>query len=355
MHDRCNHSHERCRPRSRPAALVVALLTLAIAGAAGCGSGSGATATTATGATSAPMSRSGFPVSVTNCGQTLRFGAPPKRVVAMDQVATEALFGLGLKSHMVGTANEATPIFPAFAKDYAQVPVLAKGGYPSKEVLLGANPDLVVGNLEFFTYSGFPPGSNFSRAQLSAKGIQGFTLLCTGETKSMPVLYERYLELGKIFGVSARAQAFVQNIKSGLAATTSRLKGSPPVKTFYYRGGNGPLSTYGGAQDGLVLSGGTNLFRDLPPLVGGMPPTVSVEQVISRNPDAILIEDEGALDPKAPPVAAEEAFLRRVLKTTDAVKHNRFCVVGFYDFTGGPRTVQAVRRVAQCLHPNVKF
>jgi len=294
-------------------------------------------------------------VTVDNCGRKVTFKAPPAHVVAMDQVATETLLGLGLARSVVGTANEATPVYPGYTSAYNAIPIIGKNGYPSKEVLLSKSPDLVVGNEQFFTYSGFPPGSNFSRAQLASNGIQGFTLVCTGETRSMPLLYQRYLELGRIFGVSKQAQAYVQSIKAGLAATTEKLKGVTPVSTFYYSGGKGTLGTYGGPQEGLVLSGGVNLFHDLPTLVGGMPPTVSLEKVIARNPHAILVENEGGLEPNPPSIASEEAYLRQALKGTYAVSHNQFCSVGFYDFEGGMRTVQAVRQVAACLHPETKF
>ena len=305
--------------------------------------------------TTAHGAPSGFPVDIRNCGQTLHFDAPAKRAVAMDQVATEALLGLKLAGSMVGTANQANPIFPALAADYAKVPVLAKGAYPSKEVLLNASPDIVVGNEETFTYSGFPPGSNFSRKELADRDIAGFTLLCKGETRTQALLYARYRQLGRIFGATPQANAFVARITRGLSATRRALEGVRPVPTFFYQGGQGPLVTYGGRQDGIVLSGGVNLFRDLPPLVGGLPPAVSLEKVIARNPGGIVMEDVGALDPSAPSVGATKAFLRKRLSTTGAVRSGRICVVGFYDFTGGLRTVRAVRLTAKCLHPGVKL
>ncbi len=309
------------------------------------------TANTAT-TTAAPA----FPVDVQNCGQTLHFDQAPKAVVSMDQVATEALLGLGAGDAVKGTANEASPIWDTYKAAYDKIPVLADGGYPSKEVLLGASPDLVVGNLQFFTYSGFPPGSNFTRDELAAKSIKGFTLRCDDDTEvTQDLLYQRYVQLGQIFGRKAQAEAFVKQVKDGIAATGKSLQNTTPVSTFYYSGGQGPLGTYGQAQEGLVLSGGKNLFADQPALVGGMPPTVSAEQVVQRNPAAILVEDTGALDPSEPSVQQKIDYLTKALASTDAVKNKRFCTVDFYDFQGGLRTVAAVKKVAQCLHPDVSF
>ncbi len=313
------------------------------------------TVSASSGSPSAPPSAS-FPMTITNCGQTFELSAPPSRIVSMDQVATEALLGIGAGPSMVGTANQADEIWPAFAAAFAQVPSLAEGGYPSKEVLLAAAPDLVVGNLQFFTFSGFPPGSNFTRDELTAKGINSYTLRCDGEAAvSQDDLITRFQELGAILGRSAEADAFAATLRDGLSGVAAALDGSDPVSTFYYSGGTGPMGTYGGTQEGLALAGGANLFGDLPPLVGGMPPTVSLEEVISRDPAVILVEDAGALDPAAPSFEASVATLKELLPTTQAVLNDRFCPVAFYDFEGGLRTVAAIERVAQCLHPEVTF
>lgn len=369
MHHLRNHRTERSgagRRRAWPAACAGLLVLLTAA----CGSdaatesassgaepttGASSTATTAaTTDTAGSDAAAAFPVEIENCGQTLRFDAAPKAAVSMDQVATEALLGIGAGGSVIGTANQASPIWETFTAEYDKIPVLAEGNYPSKEVLLAAAPDLVVGNLQFFTYSGFPPGSNFTREELTAKGINSFTLRCDDdETITQDLLFERYVDLGRIFGKKAEAEAYVTEVKDGLAAVADALAGTDPVKTFYYSGGEGPLGTYGAAQEGLVMSGGENLFADLPPLVGGMPPTVSTEEVVTRNPAAILVEDSGALDPSAPTVEAKTAFLTTTLASTDAVKAKRFCTVDFYDFEGGLRTVAAVQRIAQCLHPDL--
>ena len=341
---------------------VTAAAVAAALAATACGSGGSvtsaagkATATTTAAAASASPS-AGFPLTISNCGQKLTFDAPPARTVSMDQIATEALLGIGVGKSVVGTANQAEPIWPTLKAAYDAIPVIGKQGYPSKEQLLSVQPDFVVGNEQAFTYTGFPSGSNFTRTQLTAMHVNSFTLVCNGQTVvTQEDLYQDYTELGKIFGVPAQAAKFIAAIKAGLAATESKLAGQAAVDTFFYSGGTGPLGTYGGAQEGLVLSGGKNLFASLPPLVGGMPPTVSAEQVIARNPAAILVENEGELDPTSPSIAQEEAYLRKTLATTTAVKNGRFCVTGFYDFGGGLRTVAAVASIAKCLHPDLHW
>lgn len=344
------HHHRAVLRVVMPALRCGVLVVAAGLAAAGCGSSE------MPGGTAAPA-QPGFPLTITNCGQELRFEAPPKRAVTMDQVATEVLLGLELADSMAGTALLFNPpVYPTFADDYARVPVLAKG-FPSKETLVNASPDMVIGNLEYFTYNGFSPGSNFSRQELTDRGINSFTLRCQGESLTEVQLYERYRELGRIFGVTPRAEAFVQSVQAGLATTTAKLEGVEPVRTFTIAGvgGQGTLVTRGGDVRGIGLAGGTNLFPDLPELVGGGPPTVSVEQVVSRNPQAIVIDDAGSTDPDAPSPQEQQALLRDRLSTTAAVQNNRFCISKRLDFEGGRRTVDAVEKLAQCLHPEVAF
>lgn len=94
----------------------------------------------------------------------------------------------------------------------------------------------------------------------------------------------------------------MQSIQSGLAATTAKLEGVEPVRTFTIAGvgGQGTLVTRGGDIRGISLAGGTNLLPDLP--------AVSVEQVVSRNPHAIVIDDAGSTDPDAPSAQEQEAL-----------------------------------------------
>ncbi|WP_158573770.1 ABC transporter substrate-binding protein [Micromonospora craniellae] len=298
----------------------------------------------------APAAADGsYPVTISNCGEEVTFDAAPRRVVAMDQISTESLLHLGLKDAMAGTAFRNDEIFPSVAADYASVKVLAEM-YPAKEVLLSAEPDLVVGNIDFFTYSGFPPGSNFTRDELTAKGIKSYTLQCQGEQPDPDRMFARFAELATIFGAQDRADQIIGQVKESLAATETVLAGATPVPTFIYRSGTGPLSTFGGgggSADGLRRAGGENIFSDKASLP---PPEVSVESVAALNPKAIVISDE---DEQAP--QDKEKFLRDILGQSDATKNGTFCITDFYAFGTPFRLARDVNVVGTCLHPDKSF
>ncbi|WP_223839602.1 TroA family protein [Saccharopolyspora pogona] len=115
------------RPR-RPNRLLLALVLLTLS---------------ITGCTVAESQSDGLRIE--NWGRIETFPEPPKRVVSLNQHATEILLSLGLGDRLVGTAypdGHAPP--PSVAAAYAQVPLLADQ-YPSHERILEAEPDLVVG------------------------------------------------------------------------------------------------------------------------------------------------------------------------------------------------------------------
>ncbi|MFY1702908.1 ABC transporter substrate-binding protein [Micromonospora sp. WMMA1923] len=288
-------------------------------------------------------------MTISNCGQEVTFDAPPKRVVAMDQISTESLLHLGLTDAIAGTAFRNDEIFPAVSAEYAKVKVLAEM-YPSKEVLLSAEPDLVVGNIDFFTYSGFPPGSNFTRQELGDKGIKSYTLQCQNEQPDPERMFVRFAELARIFGAEPKAQQIITQVRESLARTETALGGATPVPTFIYRSGSGPLSTFGGgggSNEGLRRAGGQNIFDDKAPLP---PPEVSVESVAALNPKAVVISDEDEQSPQE-----KERFLRDILGQSDAVREGRFCVTDFYAFGTPFRLARDVNVVGRCLHPDKSF
>ncbi|MGV2720096.1 UNVERIFIED_CONTAM: hypothetical protein PO554_26910, partial [Klebsiella pneumoniae] len=82
------------------------------------------------------------PVTIVTNGIEMTYPEAPKRAVTMNQHVTEVMLALGLADKMVGTAYLDDHILPELKADYDKVPVLSDK-YPTKEVLLAANPDFV--------------------------------------------------------------------------------------------------------------------------------------------------------------------------------------------------------------------
>ncbi|MFJ8847029.1 ABC transporter substrate-binding protein [Streptomyces cyaneofuscatus] len=286
----------------------------------------------------------GFPYTVTNCGVTTTYKAPPKRVVTMNQHVTEIMLELGLTKSLVGTAYLDDKVLPKYAKDYASVPVIAKE-YPSYEQVLATNPDFVYGGYS----SAFTAGDGRGREAFKKSGIETRlnTESCAKADTPMETLYEEIREVGRTFGVTDRAEAWIKQAKADNAATAEKLKDLKALPVFVYDSGDKTAFTAGGKGIGnelITRAGGTNIFADLDRSFGD----ASWENVVARKPEAIVIYDYGATT-----VAQKKKRLLDdpALADVPAIKNKRFAVMPLSDAVLGVRVPAAVEKLAAQLHP----
>ncbi|MER6194741.1 ABC transporter substrate-binding protein [Streptomyces cyaneofuscatus] len=286
----------------------------------------------------------GFPYTVTNCGVTTTYKAPPKRVVTMNQHVTEIMLELGLTKSLVGTAYLDDKVLPKYAKDYASVPVIAKE-YPSYEQVLAANPDFVYGGYS----SAFTAGDGRGREAFKKSGIETRlnTESCAKADTPMETLYEEIREVGRTFGVTDRAEAWIKQAKADNAATAEKLKDLKALPVFVYDSGDKTAFTAGGKGIGnelITRAGGTNIFADLDKSFGD----ASWENVVARKPEAIVIYDYGSttVGQKKKRLLDDPA-----LADVPAIKNKRFAVMPLSDAVLGVRVPAAVEKLAAQLHP----
>jgi iron complex transport system substrate-binding protein len=286
-----------------------------------------------------------FPVTVENCGLVQTFDRPPTRAVTMNQHVTEVLLALGLEGSMAGTAYLDSAVRADLAGAHAAVPVLAER-YPSREQVLAVEPDLVVGGFR----SAFGDDAAGSRESLAEAGIA--TYLTSGycpdrdEAQTLDLVIGDITNLGAIFGVPDRAEALVAEILAPVEATAARLEGVEPVEVFVYDSGTDQAFTAAGHENTtalLALAVARNVFDD----VAAAFTEVSWEDVVARDPDAVVVLDYGD-------ESAEDkvAFLRAhpVASTLRAVQGERFVVVELTDVVPGIRNGDAVAALADGLH-----
>ena len=98
------------------------------------------------------------------------------------------------------------------------------------------------------------------------------------------------LRIGQLLGTEAVAQAAAARYRKTIAALTATYGKRAPVRLFYQIWDK-PLYTLSGAHivnDAIRLCGGENIFADLTVVA----PTVSIEAVLQRNPEAIFGSDQ---------------------------------------------------------------
>jgi iron complex transport system substrate-binding protein len=336
------------RRAARTGALPLALLA-ACATLAACGS----PATPA--ATSAPAAHADYPVTVTSCGVPVTYDRAPARAVSNDINTTEDMLALGLEPHMVGTFG-VTGDLPA--GDPVPAPYLAgfrkvrnvSADYFTREGLVALHPDFLFAGWDY----GLQTGTSLTPAGLAQFGIKTLVLTesCARVRKGIDSVsingtYQDLRNLGEIFNVRAKAQQVIAAMQHQVAAAHAKVASRKPVTVFDYDSGQAAPFTGAGLAIPtalLTLAGGTNIFAGLKQSFT----SVSWEQVVSKDPQCIIINDYGT-----PTAAQKEKFLETspITRNLTAVKNRCFLPLSYDEITPGPRNALAVTAIARWLHP----
>lgn len=291
-----------------------------------------------------------FPLTIENCGLTYTYGASPQQAVTMNQAATEIMLALGLEDKMVGTAYMDDQILPSLAEAYNSVPVLAEE-YPSQEILFASEPDFVYGAYR----SAFGDEAAGPREELLDLGINSYLSVVSCEddalrpkTATMETVYNEIQDIATSFGVPERGEALVADMRTRMEAVTAAIGDEArPIKIFWYDSGTD--DAFAGACCGtpneiIRQVGAKNIFAD----AEGNWATVSWEEVIDRDPEAIVII-EADWSPATEKI--ELLTTNPTYASIKAVQDERFIVVPFSTTTLGIRNVDAVEAVAKGLYP----
>jgi len=261
----------------------------------------------------------------------------PRRIVSMAPSTTEILFALGLGDRVVGVTDYCNyPPEVNELKERDRLTVI--GGYwtPDVEKIVALGPDLVIG------YASVPSHVDVAE-RLESMNV---TVL---------LLFPRYLNdvldnivlVGRACGKLREAQELVDQLKARVESVVERVRGLPKVRV-YFELWFDPLMSVGPGTfiDELIgLAGGENIFHD-----SQSPwPIVDSEQVITRNPDVIVLPDAYMSDYN---VSIEQVKSRPGWQVINAVKNDK---IYFIDddtiFRPGPRLVDALEALAKYLHP----
>ncbi|WP_317108527.1 ABC transporter substrate-binding protein [Chroococcidiopsis sp. SAG 2025] len=269
----------------------------------------------------------------------------------MTQSATEVMLALGLDKHIVGTAYQDNPSLPEYQQAYARIPVLAQK-YPSQEVFLSVEPDFVYTTEE----SAFEKNAIGAREELLNIGINSYLLPIECERPELRPqrvttenLYQQVREIGQIFGVKARAEKLVVEMRSQLQITQKQLgKVKKRQRIFWYDSEDPPLtvSNWGIPERIIELAGGENIFKDIQKKEAWT--IVNWEDVIERQPDVIVL-----IDASWSPAEKKRQLLKSnpAYSKLKAVQQNKFIVLEFNYTIPGIRNITGVKKLAAALYP----
>jgi iron complex transport system substrate-binding protein len=202
-------------------------------------------------------------------GRPVALARPAARIVALAPHVAELVFAAGAGGKLVGVS--AYSDYPAAA---ARIPLIGDFGRVDLERVLRLKPDLVIG-----WKSGNRAGDMEKLEQL------GLPVFAT-EPRRLADIPRLLREIGMLAGTQGSAEQAAAAFENELAKLEARYRGARPVSVFYEIW-HEPLMTLNDEHiigDAIRLCGGRNIFGALSALT----PTVSMENVLAADPEAIV-------------------------------------------------------------------
>lgn len=196
-----------------------------------------------------------------------------ERVISLAPSLTEMMLDLQVEQKLVGLLDGGPR--PAGLSD---VPSVGDFAQFEMETLLSLQPDLIL----------YWPGSigEVQLTQLRQLGVPIFTAYA----QSMDALAQQFAELGELLDAADYGAELTAQLQQKLQQMRARYQRDVPLRVFY-QVWDSPMYTLGGEQiitDALRVCGAENIYADL-----ALPaPQVSLESVLARNPDVILLGSE---------------------------------------------------------------
>jgi iron complex transport system substrate-binding protein len=282
-----------------------------------------------------PVPSSAPIVLVDGLGRQVSLAAPAQRVISLAPSNTEILFAIGAGGQVAG--RDTFSDYPAAAQTIADV----GGGFGelNTEVMLAQKPDLILAS------SLTPP------EQIKALEDLGLTVFTLANPVDFTGMYANVRTVARLTGHETEAETLVAGLERRVRAVEQKVSAvTERPLVFYELDGTDPNAPWtpgpGSFVDTLIRqAGGENLGSSL----ASEWVQVSIEELIAKDPDIILIGDAtwGG-------VTVEDVRSRSGWEGLSAVKSG-----ALYTFDDnlvsrpGPRLVDGLEAMAKLLHPEI--
>lgn len=263
---------------------------------------------------------------VDDAGVTFRFPHAATRIISLIPSVTETLIALGATGQIVGrTRYDVAP-------EVASVASVGGGLDPSLEAIVALHPDVVI--------SWENDRRQRTRDKLAALHIPVLSLRTEDTTDAFRVIQR----LGALTGRSPAAAALAARVRAEFHAVARSVAGRPSPVVFYVVYNDPPMTASPATFIGqlIELAGGRLAF----PERGALWPTVSVEALVQRQPDVIVL-----------PVGEKGVITLEKLRSTPgwrdlaAVRDGRVATVPSNLVNRpGPRLGDAARTLRDAIH-----
>ena len=302
--------------------------------------------------TEADASDSHYPVTITTYDYDknpveLTFTEKPTRVISGQQIWNEILLYFDLDEYIVGAANSDSNVYGDLQERYDALPKLDDPGH-NKEGIVALEPQV------FFGWR-----SHFSEAKLGDiydwidRDIQPVVLNCANNACGNPSIegvLQDFKNVGAIFDIEDKTDAYVEDAEKMLdeiQATVSALEAPKMVlmleyyedSTSVYAWGtytlSGQMITYAGGNNPIVEAG-----------------DISLEDIVSYNPDKIILMNAGNSDTEEDRQSIYDAFYAlEGLQNVTAVKNQDVTIYALDDiYGGGIRIVPTIQSIYEWIY-----
>jgi iron complex transport system substrate-binding protein len=206
---------------------------------------------------------------VDDAGRELELSGPSRRIVSLVPSVTETIAALGAADRLV--ARTRYDLDPALA----HLPSLGGGLDPSLEGIVDLEPDLVI--------AWNARDDRILVPRLREAGIPVYA----AEIQDTTGIFRTLDRIGRLLGLEVRADSVAQALRDTLAAVAADVPPGERPRALYLIAEDPPRtagpSTFIGQA--LAIAGADPVF----PGLGEDWPTVSMEAVVERNPDVIVL------------------------------------------------------------------
>ena len=257
---------------------------------------------------------------------TQTFTEAPSRVITNNPSSTDLLLELGLEDKIIGILKPDNAPDEKWASVYEKLPVLGDKKSMSKEVIIGAEPDLIFGRSMPFTDE-----SMGTIKDLNDMNINVYTQLASNFVidQSLDNIILDVRNIGQIFNVSEKADAYADSLQTRLDTIKEKVSNqsqTEPVKVLF-------MVTY--------VDGTFNTFGANSALQSEMLKTINAENVLETGTSSLTSENLVALNPdvivyinsdrnaETDPIAVESLLNDETIQSVPAIANEKIIEIGY--------------------------
>jgi cobalamin transport system substrate-binding protein len=276
-----------------------------------------------------PMSCAFFLILLFVFSQTCPASSAPQRIVSLAPSCTEMVAGLGLTDRLVGVTTHCD-----YPPEVRRLPRVGSYVALNLEAIVSLQPDLIV-------------ATNDGNPKRVIQRLRQFHLrVVVLDLMNYQSIGRSLVELGQLVGKSAEAQRQVSWMRKVGDCIAGRTRAATrPGVLFVYE--SYPVITAGKdtfTDELIQMSGGVSVTHTVKIAY----PTLTMEEIIARNPEVIL---QSSMDPEADKQKLKWWNRWPVLK---AVKNNRIYLINTRNLDRpSQRVVFGLFQLAKILHPDL--